>query len=157
MNNISISGGYGYLDGGFNSYMAAPGVYHNEYPEENIPIPIFNGPMASIAGIAKVGSKVSFVFDSMFMYVSEETTVTDYNETKPGYWDEINNVWVDPEFTYTVTAVSNTGIAMMFMPGLRFQKTEKNAFQFNLSGVALITDGDSESFPFPMCTWFIRF
>jgi hypothetical protein len=153
MNNITISGGYGYLDAGFDSYMSTPGVYHNTYPTEDIKKPIFNGPMASIAGVVKVGSKVSFVFDSMFMYLTDETTVTDY--VNDSYYDDVNGIYVE-DFTYTVTAVNNRGVAMMFMPGLRFQKTEKNAFQFNLAGVAIVGD-DNESFPFPMCTWFVRF
>jgi hypothetical protein len=45
----------------------------------------------------------------------------------------------------------------MLMPGLRFQKSENNAFQFNLSGVTLIGEDETISFPFPMCTWFIKF
>ena len=156
MNNITFSAGYGYLDIGDRSYMAEPGVYYNTYPAENISAPIINGPMASIAGIIKVGTKVSFVFDSMFMYIKEETTVTDYNETQPGYYDSETDQWVEPQFTYTVTLVEQSGVAMMFMPGLRFQKTENKAFQFNLAGVAIVGD-DSYSFPFPMCTWFYKF
>ena len=109
--------------------------------------------MASIAGVVKVGSKVSFVFDSMFMYLTDKTTVTDY--VNDSYYDDVNGIYVE-DFTYTVTAVNNRGVAMMFMPGLRFQKTEKNAFQFNLAGVAIVGD-DNASFPFPMCTWFVRF
>lgn len=155
MNNITFSAGYAYLDGGFDDYMAKPGVYYNTSPTEDIKMPLFNGPMASIAGIAKVGSKVSFVFDSMFMYVSNESTNTEYDDS--GYYDDDTGMWVDGTETWTVTSVTNTGIAMMLMPGLRFQKTENNAFQFNLSGVAFLGNRNNGSFPFPMCTWFFKF
>ncbi len=158
MNNITFSAGYAYLDAGFNNNnMEKPGVYYNTYPTQNIKMPIFNGPMASIAGIAKVGSKVSFVFDSMFMYISSESTVSEYEVTQAGYYDDLTDQWYNEEFKYTVSSETNTGLAMMLMPGLRFQNTEKNAFQFNLSGVALFVGDESLSFPFPMCTWFFRF
>ncbi len=155
MNNISLAAGYGYIDAGFDNMMYAPGVYYNEYPDRNLPAPITHGPMASIAGVAKVGSKVSFVFDSMIMYVMDGASSDVYEETQQSYYDTITDQYIDPQFTITVS--ERKGIAMMFMPGLRFQKSEKNAFQFNLSGVAYIGKNESFSFPFPMCTWFIRF
>jgi hypothetical protein len=43
------------------------------------------------------------------------------------------------------------------MPGMRFQRDERKAFQFNLAGLMVSDSGDSFSTPFPMCTWFYRF
>jgi len=153
MNNISFSGGYGYLDLGFTSF--APGTYYNVYPDETHRS-LVQGPMASIAGIVKVGTKVSFVFDSMFMILSGNSTSSDFNRITDGEYDT-NGDWVEGDFTIIVTENTDTYIALMLMPGLRFQKSENNAFQFNLSGVTLIGEDETISFPFPMCTWFIKF
>ncbi len=156
MNNLTLAGGYGYIDVGLKK--PAPGIYYNVYPDETVRS-LIQGPMASLAGIVKVGTKVSFVFDSMFMYLTGENTSSDRNQTTQGYYDDVTDQWIEGNFTYTVTSQKQSYIALMFMPGLRFQKTENNAFQFSLSGVTLIgeSDGETVSFPFPMCTWFIKF
>ncbi len=156
LNNFTLSGGYGYIDLGLMTN--SPGIYENVQPDET-GRNLIQGPMASIAGIVKVGSKVSFVFDSMFMYLSGQSTNTDYHESASGYWDDVTGQWVNQQYTYTVTTVNEYYLTLMLMPGLRFQKSENTAFQFNLSGVALIglNNIQTHSFPLPMCTWFFRF
>jgi hypothetical protein len=156
MNNVTLGAGYGYFDAGFNNLMETPGTYYNMEPAESLPYPVIDGPMASLGLIVKVGAKASFVFDAIFMYIDEEFSEveTTYYD---GYYDEENDVWVDPTYRHDVELVRETGFAMIIMPGLRFQKTPKKAFQFNLAGVAYTGGDNPTSFPFPMCTWFYRF
>lgn len=156
MNNFTLGAGYGYFDAGFNNLMETPGIYYNREPDESIPYPVINGPMASMGLIVKVGAKASFVFDAMFMYIDEEFSHVE-DIYYDGYYDTDTGIWVEPSFMYKVELVQETGFAMMFMPGLRFQTTPKKAFQLNLAGVAYTGGEDPISFPFPMCTWYYRF
>ena len=49
------------------------------------------------------------------------------------------------------------------MPGMRFQKTERTAFQISLAGVSVFEwvsagqGAQNYSFPIPMCMWFFKF
>lgn len=155
MRNFTLGAGYAYFDSGSEDMMEEPGIYYDIYPNETIPFPVINGPMASVAWTIKVGAKVSFVFDSMFMYFNEEFSRTEEYYTQ-GYYDNVTNQWVDPRFRINVTLEQESGFVMMFLPGLRFQKNEKRAFQCTLAGV-VYNGNENISFPFPMCTWFFRF
>jgi hypothetical protein len=52
----------------------------------------------------------------------------------------------------------------MIMPGMRFQKTPKKAFQISLAGVSVFKTGgpsnnyygNNRSFPMPMVSWFYK-
>jgi len=77
---------------------------------------IFSGPLVSIAGIAKLNDKVTFVGDSFF-YV-------------------------------------NQNFAALIIPGLRFKRHNKGAFQFGLGG--LFVDGDLMPAPVPILSWFVK-
>jgi hypothetical protein len=174
--NITFSGGYLYGKTGDNiaSTTAVAGTYYNDqsyyYPTNsfNKPAPITSGPIVSIAGIAKVGARASFIFDSMlgvFSTPSVEvgvatTTITEptsgyYDPNPPYQWISGQPGWYKHDVT--VTDSKNQTVALFLMPGMRFQKSDKNAFQFNVAGISLFRNGNITSFPLPMCTWFFKF
>ncbi len=152
--NITFSAGYLYIQTGNDNVFIKPGEYYtlNEYfySEQTVLKPLIHGPMASIAGIIKVGSKASFVFDSMFGYFNDtkndiKTTVISLPDfDKPG------------EYLHTVKNIKTHTSMLFLMPGMRFQTKETKAFQVSLAGVSVFST-ENTSFPFPMCTWFQRF
>jgi hypothetical protein len=89
-----------------------------------------SGPIVSIAGIAKIGKKTSLFFDSMFSYNKRTATNDDELVTK----------------NYT----------LVLMPGVRFQSTDKKAFQISLAGVIRYRGDNFSSFPVPMCSWLYK-
>jgi len=149
-NNLTISGGYAYLQTGILDDEPASGVYtDDEYFEASRQssgvLKMNHGPIISVAGIFKIGSKSSFIFDSMIGYFNYEkvTTTDDYNQ---------NMEWI-----FTVTRDNNAHTTALFLtPGVRFQHTDRKAFQICVAGVSMFGDTDL-SFPIPMCSWFYKF
>ena len=131
--NITFSSGFGYVDL----------IENNRSRFESGLEKLNRGSVSSIAGIAPVGEKASFIFDSMIA-ISETRNYSNY-------------------YTGPSTYESGTQVAAFLMPGMRFQKTDKSAFQFALAGVIQyksIGFGASQnlrSFPVPMCSWFFKF
>ena len=148
--NISFSGGYGYLNiSGNSSTENVPGTYtFNQgqpivIPTQNKPIP--SAPIFSVAGIFQLTSKASIFFDSMFGVITPRTS-SDYSYVS------------DPNGWYEVVTVSrNKGAFLYFMPGMRYQQTEKKAFQIALAGVSFWQDGQNTTFPLPLLSWFFKF
>lgn len=132
-NNFTCSAGYTYLQSGFTNY--------NVQLNRNEASKLIHGPILSLAGIIKVGAKASFVFDSMISYLNHERTTSTY--------DLITN--------QSIYSTSQHTTALFFMPGMRFQNTDRKAFQVSLAGVTAFSKNDKTSFPFPMCTWFYKF
>lgn len=165
MNNITLAGGYFMYRGGgldnFNQAMTLLSSVSDSYELDiqGLPKPV-HGPMFSIGGIARIGAKASFVFDSMLGFFEHKVgelqpTVTlappVYNPN--GGWDIIT----PGVYQHEVVMKTNNSSALFVMPGVRFQRDERKAFQFSLAGV-VINDGDGPvSAPFPMCSWFYRF
>lgn len=149
MNNITLAGGYFmYRGGGLDNFTQAMTLTSSLSPYEldmqGLPKPV-HGPMFSIGGIARIGAKASFVFDSMLGFFQHEVGVL--NTGNSG--DQVNY--------HEVVMKTNNSSALFVMPGVRFQRDERKAFQFSLAGV-VINDGDGPvSAPFPMCSWFSRF
>ncbi len=160
--NITFSAGYAYLKTGNYDYQYPVGSYTinsgqpNSYiNEERVPAPINNGPMFSIAGIIKVGAKASFVFDSMLGIFSTESNESTYTIVQEG--DYTKNPIV-PQITHLEVTRKRIPTSLLFiMPGMRFQATDKKAFQFNLAGVSVRMRSNSFSFPLPMLSWFYGF
>ncbi len=146
-NNITVSGGYAYLQSG-NS-QPNEGMYIGDQYEESsnqAQMQTIHGPIFSLAGIFKIGARSSFVFDSMIGSFTYEK----YSE----------NMDYDQRFgdvVYVINRKPNSQTTVLFvMPGVRFQKTDNKAFQISIAGVSMYGDADV-SFPIPMCTWFYRF
>lgn len=157
-NNLTLAGGILHWHGG--SYvLMEPGNYpsntnFNEIPLRTVRNPALLGPMFSVAGIARIGAKTSFVFDSMLGYFRRSFDRTDFTNEFSG----TNGLW-----TRRITAYveERETLAFFMMPGIRVNRTESSAFQFSLAGVSIrqAMNGvvDTYSFPIPFCTWFYTF
>lgn len=165
MNNITFSAGYAYVQAGFKDEKRVPGTYnytdsgfgYTNYP--NIPTtteytPMFTSPVVSIAGVAKVGKKASFFFDSMVFFYSSSKQATRTQE----------EIIYDPITGYGSQVIisevpdgNSTGTVIIAMPGMRFQQKENTAFQVALAGFTRISNGTVNAFPVPTCSWFFKF
>jgi hypothetical protein len=161
LNNVTFAGGYFmYRGGGMDNYTqetTAVRTNNNYFDYSNVPQGLpkpVQGPMLSIGGIARIGAKASFVFDSMLgffkheFYTEETTTIVE---------EQYNPDFIAGVYDHRIVKRSSNSSAMFIMPGMRFQRDERKAFQFSLAGVVIKDDGESISFPLPLCTWFYRF
>jgi len=114
--NISFSGGYGVIAYGGNADGNA---------------------LLSVAGMAKISSKFSFVFDS-FIVPDVRFTNSNYN---------------------TVTGVSTTTTTYspvaLIIPGFRIQSAANKAFQFGFAGI--YGNNEITPIPIPFVQWFRKF
>ena len=133
-NNFTIAGGFEFV--GNLSRQSFVNVY--DQPSFLTYIPAVS---LSIGGIKQIGEKSSFVFDSKFT----GNQVTKNLNTISGYS-------ADGNIVYKVDEIINTNV--LFMPGLRYQKSDKKAFQFNINCYMNFNKIDYELFPFPVFTWF---
>ncbi len=179
-NNITFAGGYTYLKTGRMIEIYEEGTYTDLSTSNNYGYvshshqglaALTQGPIVSVAGIFKVGAKASLIFDSMFGYFAQETTSTKTSEKEispaieaVGY--VANNVWVQLspyvpaviEYTTINTKKKLMSAAIMIMPGMRFQSSDRTAVQVSLAGVSIIPEsGRSISFPVPMLSGFYKF
>jgi hypothetical protein len=185
-NNITLSAGYGYLDGGNGGRdrVIPAGVYYPQidpwigvvgfqYPYgERAGSGFYKSPVVGLAGVFAVNSRTSFVIDIIASFA-----------TRNGVYQTVeysNTNWIDSEFAVVsdVLNYQEKSNNFVFMPGMRFQKTEKSAFQVSIAGIlgkrsyrenfsyfnsyyaeygeprALV---NTYSFPFPMFTWYFKF
>ncbi len=151
--NLTFGAGYGYLVPGVTEREAPEGTYYtsNDYYNSQIDRPTYpaKGPIFSFSGITKVGSKASFIFDSMLGFMSLKTTYVNTSQT--GF---------DTRFVVR-DGLDRTTI-LVLMPGMRFQTRENSAFQVSLNTVKVINWSNTSSeenvtFPLPSCSWFYRF
>jgi hypothetical protein len=124
----------------------------------------------SIAGIAPVGKKASFIFDSMVFLKSrkkQEVVYNDYDLTvtydfypeKTDPYDQTPVVPIATTETVTIqkgTLVESGGgensTTIILMPAMRFSKSYNKAFQVSLAGVILISIKRSPHFLYP---WYL--
>lgn len=169
--NITFSLGYSYMSLGNNTQQAIfqPGKYYPitdqwggsyiPYPEvqstRKINAPITSAPIVGIAGIAPVGKKASFICDAMLLFGTKTTKLYVQNQTT--FYDNLGQqeyLLVDePVFTQQ----KSESVNLIFMPGMRFQKSDSKAFQVSLAGVIGKNAFNSYSFPIPMLSWFFKF
>ncbi len=164
LNNVTLAGGYFmYRGGGLGNYNQAFTTITDSYGFEDnnlkgLPKPV-HGPMFSVGGIARIGAKASFVFDSMLGFFEHEYgEITTTTISEPLY--DPNSPWqlISPgQYQHEVTMKKTNSSVLFIMPGMRFQRDERKAFQFSLAGIVVKDGGESISFPFPLCTWFYRF
>ena len=149
-NNLTVSGGYGYFNNTIS--IQKPGVYnsHKEIPNESSKS-LTGGPLCSVSGIVKIGKKASFVFDNMFIF--SETTYSDAYGIRTNKLDQYGN----SIYEFEVTNKEYLDYYVLVMPGIRFQKSDDKAFQVTLVNVRSERQGDMETFPLPMCSWFRKF
>ena len=150
--NFTLSGGFSYIDAGFNNTDPKPGTYYaSQSTNGYIDIPyqprsVATAPVIGLAGITKIGKKASFFFDAMVFLGQNKRTSVEYfgNYNSPNYYAVVSE---DP----------NLHVVAFFMPGIRFSKSNERAFQFAAAGVISSRAGNTRSFPIPMCSWFFKF
>lgn len=103
----------------------------------------------SVSGITKIGSNVSFIYDMIFSMagVSKPANINNNINYYSNNFKESDIYDVEKYNRYY----------FVIMPSIRFQTSEKSAFQFSLGGVSMIDKYKNISFPFPMCSWFNKF
>ncbi len=132
-NNMSFSAGYGSI-GNFSNSSKYRG-----------------GALFSLGAIKKIGKKVSFIFDSMLSFTEKRETNTFY----PTSIFDVNGNDITVYDPITETKMVQN-FAFFLMPGVRFQMSDKKAFQVSMAGVRNVHGNDVTSFPIPMCSWFFK-
>jgi hypothetical protein len=159
MSNITFSAGVANFKSGlmrnrrFNAYVVDE--FNNEYlyntSARYVSDANFSG-LFSISGITKVGANTSFVFDFIYSATrierpmdNQKIHVNDFNSWG-WYFSEVDVSKLQMESYLRST--------ILLMPSLRFQTSDKTAFQFTIGGVSSFDKKNSINFPMPMCTWF---
>lgn len=125
--NIAFSGGYGALWQGGEANGRA---------------------LTSVAGMVKVSSKISLVFDSFILLRGQTETRT---ETYQEYvYNPNNGLYEEQTVTHTYKD-EKPGFALL-IPGIRWHQGEGQAFQFGFTG--LISNGELLPVPIPMVQWY---
>ena len=137
--NINFSFGYGGV-----TYKVEEYVFHGNQSTVNRRRESEGNFLISIAGMAKMGRTISFVFDTFIVPRGGTYTETvDYS-----YYD-----WLTGEYVQDIRTETRKryGIALI-LPGLRFQTNPNSAFQFGFAG--LRAEGETVPLPLPMVQWF---
>ena len=159
LRNLTFSAGYAYVNTGFDNSYATPGEYdavpdaysgrmrHADLPTTRNKM--LTAPVIGLAGVARIGKRASFIFDSMIFFPTTK---------KGSSVKEVYDVKRDPSKTIVTETEGGRKVFAFFMPGMRFQSNTKAAFQIALAGV-LYEDpfGVLSSFPIPMISWFRKF
>jgi hypothetical protein len=164
--NFTLGAGYGYYKGIRNREVLKPEyanfadtVESDNYPyyslfDYNSTGKLMHGPVFSVAGIKRVGPRTSVFFDVLVSLYSRD----DYSLKITQLQYATQN---SPGLYYVETTSRATwGRFLVFMPGMRFQKTEKSAFQVSLTGISFTQSNwggaENRTIPFPMVTWFFK-
>ena len=117
-----------------------------------------------ISGIAPIGKKASFIFDSM-VFITENQDVNYKTKEKDIIYERFDsqgNSMLTP-FTakYGVGSIANTttrNITFILMPAMRFNKSYEKAFQVAHAGIINYDELDGlQSAPIPMISWLRKF
>ena len=152
VNNVNFTGGYGAL---FTEQTeSVPRIINvptewstNQYEYDNTEKNRTEGrPLFSIAGMFKINTKFSFVFDSFFMLSGKDRVEKEVREQ--------HNPGSQKVTYYLEDRVIEANPLVVLAPGLRFQANESSSFQFGFTGVHF--DGEFVPVPIPMIQWFKR-
>ena len=117
-----------------------------------------------ISGIAPIGKKASFIFDSM-VFITENQDINYKTKEKDIIYERFDsqgNSMLTP-FTakFGVGSIANTttrNITFILMPAMRFNKSYEKAFQVALAGFINYDELDGlQSAPIPMISWLRKF
>lgn len=148
-NNFTVSAGYVYGHAGQTAKDLSQGIEMvNSLPEKKL---MANGPAFSLAGIFRVGSRASIVFDSMLFPLMYDRTGAEEVIKVDEFGMEI--------YTYETGYIGRERmIVLVMMPGMRFQTADRSAFQVTFGGLlARFEDPELDgSSPLPMLTWFYK-
>lgn len=102
--------------------------------------------LMSIAGMVKISSKLSLVFDSFIVFNGKSVTE-----------QYMGQVWNNQTQTYEnkliTTVIRKPGVGL-FIPGIRWHQDESRAIQFGFTGI--VSDGSIVPIPVPMVQWYRR-
>jgi hypothetical protein len=104
--------------------------------------------LTSIAGMIKVSSRISLVFDS-FIVIKGKTTRSSSSEWQTIY-DPSTGTYQNQLVTVT-TEDRKPGLGL-FIPGVRWHQSEGKAFQFGFTGISF--DQELVPIPIPMVQWY---
>ena len=130
----------------------------------------------SLAGIAPVGKKASFIFDALAIVNQKEMVkYADYSvnityDSTVYYYSPGNNTSqqssigafnANQDFKIQKGEIDKKGdysVTLVLMPSMRFNRSYSQAFQVSISGVIRFDkSGDTQSFPAPMISWLRKF
>jgi hypothetical protein len=117
-----------------------------------------------LSGIAPVGKKASFIFDSMLFlgYRKRYEVIYKNHDVEVTYYDWNTSSDVTETFTIGKGSVVENGTeyssTLVLMPAMRFNRSYDQAFQVALAGIFSSNfKGDVNSFPVPMVSWLRKF
>ena len=118
-----------------------------------------------VSGIAPIGKKASFIFDSM-IFIAKKSKVNYTNKEKEINYEVYNNATGNSQPT-SFTAVYGEGvispgtyrnITFILMPAMRFNQSYEKAFQVALAGFINYDEINGlNSAPVPMISWLRKF
>lgn len=142
-NNITFSSGYGSLFYTNDVYNPNTNISHKEKMSEG-------RVLISVAGMVKINTKISLVFDSFISPWGPKMTTTEWIDK--GQWNNDGTVYT-PNYISTTVTKKSPNLAIL-LPGIRWQLDSKKAFQFGFTG--LYYDGKFLPFPIPMVQWYLK-
>lgn len=104
--------------------------------------------LASVAGMVKVGPRLSLVFDS-FILLPGKSTYQTYTYTDQQF-NSTTNQWEDVEVSHTYEQKKRA--LALIIPGIRWHQAEGKALQFGFTGVYM--NDNILPIPIPMVQWF---
>jgi hypothetical protein len=114
-----------------------------------------------VSGIAPIGKKASFIFDSM-IFIAEKQKVDYETKEKTIIYDRTSNGMPTP-FTATygqgfLSKETTRNITFILMPAMRFNQSYEKAFQVALAGFINYDEINGlNSAPVPMISWLRKF
>jgi len=139
-NNLTISAGYGALFYSNQVYNPNTSTSYKDHFSEG-------RALFSIAGMAKISSKFSLVFDTFIAPWGPDRTVTNWVDR--GYWQD-KGTYV-PNYVKETTTERSPNLAVI-LPGIRWQLKSDAAFQFGFTGFYF--GNEFQPFPIPMVQWY---
>lgn len=171
--NITFSAGFGHFnDQNKTTYprnILVPGVYtavNGQYPE--IPVQeviqiggttAFQAPILGLAGQSKLNGRSSVFLDCMLFLIKDHSTYVSGDQRVWQEWGFDNNSNFTLQYvnvsswTYTNNGPGPDKNVMLLMPGYRFERNAKCAFQ----GSAVILISEKLTIPLPMFSYFYKF
>lgn len=117
-----------------------------------------------LSGIAPLGKKASFIFDSMLFlgYRKRYEVIYSNHDIDVTYYNWQSNSDVTETFTIGKGNVVENGMeyssTLVLMPAMRFNQSYDKAFQVALAGIFTSNfNGYVNSFPVPMVSWLRKF
>lgn len=164
LSNVSFSAGFSHFQFGLNNQFYDVGYYTYSNDVWNFEPPYTYGrskaklaSLFAISGITKIGAKASLIFDVITSFAKSPEQEITTGILVPDYYDPQSGQYTPGTSFKNVKNVYQRRSYLIVMPGLRFQSSDKKAFQFALAGITVFQNDEYYSFPIPMCSWFYKF